>query len=360
MRIYHTIRDNDDYAAVSPRNFPHIFAVCRSITPYPQFQLVAIERVRGSDEYAHYILVNEPLESVETAVIHDGNHEDRHYGQMLILPYCDPNHGPMRDSTEAVRVRFEIRNVFLMTNRERFPVIVFDNADILPPFDSAIIPRNAQMNNSYRENNPHFMMNYLLERRNFRIHQFDIPFHQPGLQNLDRIHQNRSARRRAWMDDFEGGPWRRSRFENPNEYDTVYPIENRIIGGGAGIRSDTNDDVIRARRRERIETPPRRSVNTHAAAGAGASAASVAASAAASATAREPAALPTLQAFTIQALISHAITENMTCPISMNPIQKSTACVTSCQHVFERDSISQWMADHTTCPVCRQSTRMCV
>jgi SUMO ligase MMS21 Smc5/6 complex component len=67
-----------------------------------------------------------------------------------------------------------------------------------------------------------------------------------------------------------------------------------------------------------------------------------------------------LQAFTIQALISHAIKENMTCPISMNPIEQRTACVTSCQHIFDRASIQRWLQDNTTCPVCRQDASVCV
>jgi SUMO ligase MMS21 Smc5/6 complex component len=49
----------------------------------------------------------------------------------------------------------------------------------------------------------------------------------------------------------------------------------------------------------------------------------------------------------------------MTCPISMNPIAKASACVLSCQHVFERDSITHWLSDHENCPVCRQTSAIC-
>jgi hypothetical protein len=42
------------------------------------------------------------------------------------------------------------------------------------------------------------------------------------------------------------------------------------------------------------------------------------------------------------------------CPITMEPIQKSTAAVTSCGHVFQKEAITHWMQDHDTCPECRQ------
>jgi len=39
------------------------------------------------------------------------------------------------------------------------------------------------------------------------------------------------------------------------------------------------------------------------------------------------------------------------CPITYAPI--STAGVTSCGHVFERDAILSWLSTRNTCPVCR-------
>ena len=53
-------------------------------------------------------------------------------------------------------------------------------------------------------------------------------------------------------------------------------------------------------------------------------------------------------------LIEKAIREGATCPISMNPIQRTTAYVTDCNHVFERSSIERWLTTNSTCPYCRE------
>ena len=46
-----------------------------------------------------------------------------------------------------------------------------------------------------------------------------------------------------------------------------------------------------------------------------------------------------------------------TCPISTNDISPITASVTTCYHVFDTDSINEWIARNpinTPCPVCRK------
>jgi hypothetical protein len=43
-----------------------------------------------------------------------------------------------------------------------------------------------------------------------------------------------------------------------------------------------------------------------------------------------------------------------TCPITMEPIKKASAAITSCGHVFQKTAISHWMQNHDTCPECRQ------
>ena len=53
-------------------------------------------------------------------------------------------------------------------------------------------------------------------------------------------------------------------------------------------------------------------------------------------------------------LIEKAIREGATCPISMNPIQRTTAYVTDCNHVFEQSSIERWLTTNSTCPYCRE------
>lgn len=46
------------------------------------------------------------------------------------------------------------------------------------------------------------------------------------------------------------------------------------------------------------------------------------------------------------------IFESDFCPITNAPI--STAGVTSCGHVFEREAILSWLSTRNTCPICRR------
>lgn len=59
------------------------------------------------------------------------------------------------------------------------------------------------------------------------------------------------------------------------------------------------------------------------------------------------------------AMIRDAISQKATCPISMEPItQETAACVAPCYHVFQRESITTWLARETTCPTCREPCRL--
>jgi len=49
-----------------------------------------------------------------------------------------------------------------------------------------------------------------------------------------------------------------------------------------------------------------------------------------------------------------AETAGQTCPITMEPIKKAAAAITSCGHVFQKEAIAEWMEGHDTCPECRQ------
>ena len=53
-------------------------------------------------------------------------------------------------------------------------------------------------------------------------------------------------------------------------------------------------------------------------------------------------------------VLERAEAEGKLCPITMNPIRKSTASVTSCGHIFQSAAIQEWMSDNRTCPECRQ------
>jgi E3 ubiquitin-protein ligase ATL6/9/15/31/42/55 len=66
----------------------------------------------------------------------------------------------------------------------------------------------------------------------------------------------------------------------------------------------------------------------------------------------------TLPTFVSSLLIDHAIHEGATCSITLEPFTKESAVVTSCFHIFDRTAITEWLATHTTCPVCKQETRL--
>jgi len=50
-----------------------------------------------------------------------------------------------------------------------------------------------------------------------------------------------------------------------------------------------------------------------------------------------------------------ACKKNEQCSITLNAISPLTSAVTSCFHVFEFSAIEEWMATHTSCPVCREN-----
>lgn len=54
-------------------------------------------------------------------------------------------------------------------------------------------------------------------------------------------------------------------------------------------------------------------------------------------------------------VIADAVKSEASCPITMDPIKAETAaCVAPCYHVFEKEAIQGWLANHTTCPQCRE------
>ena len=57
----------------------------------------------------------------------------------------------------------------------------------------------------------------------------------------------------------------------------------------------------------------------------------------------------------IPLFVAEALLSNTECPITMDPVQKGAAAVTSCFHVFQRDAIEQWLEKHNTCPVCKKT-----
>lgn len=67
--------------------------------------------------------------------------------------------------------------------------------------------------------------------------------------------------------------------------------------------------------------------------------------------------VPRHQAFPkhlVDQVLASAEAAGQTCAITMEPIKKASASITSCGHVFQKDAIAHWMHSHNTCPECRQ------
>jgi hypothetical protein len=59
-------------------------------------------------------------------------------------------------------------------------------------------------------------------------------------------------------------------------------------------------------------------------------------------------------------IATDAVEREEVCPITMETITMETCAVTSCFHVFERDSLAMWHTVHKTCPVCKQGCSVVV
>jgi len=64
--------------------------------------------------------------------------------------------------------------------------------------------------------------------------------------------------------------------------------------------------------------------------------------------------IPLLQKRVADIMIAHAIQSKEKCPITMEPIDSASACVSPCYHCFEADAIRTWLSTNSTCPVCRE------
>ena len=59
--------------------------------------------------------------------------------------------------------------------------------------------------------------------------------------------------------------------------------------------------------------------------------------------------------FVASALLQQAIQKEECCPISMEDLTTENATVTSCYHIFNHESLQNWLETNTSCPVCKQS-----
>jgi SUMO ligase MMS21 Smc5/6 complex component len=65
--------------------------------------------------------------------------------------------------------------------------------------------------------------------------------------------------------------------------------------------------------------------------------------------------IPPLQKRVADIMIAHAIQSKETCPITMEPIDSASACVSPCYHSFQAEAIRTWLSTNSTCPVCREA-----
>jgi SUMO ligase MMS21 Smc5/6 complex component len=65
--------------------------------------------------------------------------------------------------------------------------------------------------------------------------------------------------------------------------------------------------------------------------------------------------IPPLQKRVADIMIAHAIQSKETCPITMEPINSASACVSPCYHCFQAEAIRTWLSTNSTCPVCREA-----
>jgi hypothetical protein len=62
-----------------------------------------------------------------------------------------------------------------------------------------------------------------------------------------------------------------------------------------------------------------------------------------------------LPAHVANIVLGDAISKNEVCPISSEAITRENASVTSCGHVFCKDSLETWFNIKDECPVCKQT-----
>lgn len=56
----------------------------------------------------------------------------------------------------------------------------------------------------------------------------------------------------------------------------------------------------------------------------------------------------------IDLVLNNFINEKKICPITMEQLNINTISITSCWHVFNKDSIQTWLVNNNTCPTCKQ------
>jgi hypothetical protein len=308
MQLYRS----DNGVAVPHDEFPELFAVCRSSVPFLQFQILSLDQSGfvGNGGHHYTFVENERIRNTNFVIEnHENSRRDGSYmvGQIHAARIDVDHYQP------PSRVRFEVRRIFLESPNFRIPVVFIDPMSMLPKPKNLVVPVNVERRQREDEQFNHMLQNEVLNQNNYSL---------------------RTSHRHHTMNEFRG-TWF---FQDENTYEDEYeerprPRRNRqrLVG------SVPHTPPTRPRGDEEI---PSSSSSSSASVSGGAS--------------------PTVQLsrFTVNAILNQAILEEMTCPISMARIEKDSAVVTGCQHVFERESITRWLTDHDTCPVCRMRTNV--
>ena len=305
MQLYRS----DNGAAIPHDEFPELFAVCRSSVPFLQFQILSIDQSGFVGNGAHHYTFVENERIRNTNFVIENHENSRRDGSYMVGQIYAANRDVDHYQPPS-RVRFEVRRIFLESQNLRIPVVFIDPMSMLPKPKNLVIPVNAERREREDEHFNHMLQNEVLNQNNYSY---------------------RNSHRYNAMNEFRD-TWF---FHHENMYEDEYEERPRPRRHRQRVVGTVQTPPTRPRGDEAFPTTPPSS----AAAGGGAVANTV-----------------QLSRFTVNAILNQAILEEMTCPISMARIEKSSAVVTGCQHVFQRDSITTWLTDHDTCPVCRART----
>lgn len=304
MQLYRS----DNGAAIPHDEFPELFAVCRSSVPFLQFQILSLDQSGFVGNGAHHYTFVENERIRNTNFVIENHENSRRDGSYMVGQI----HAANRDVDHyqpPSRVRFEVRRIFLESQNLRIPVVFIDPMSMLPKPKNLVIPVNAERREREDEHFNHMLQNEVLNQNNYSY---------------------RNSHRYNAMNEFRD-TWF---FHHENMYEDEYEERPRPRRHRQRVVGSVQTPPTRPRGDEAFPTTPPSS-----AAAGGVLANTV-----------------QLSRFTVNAILNQAILEEMTCPISMARIEKGTAVVTGCQHVFQRDSITTWLTDHDTCPVCRART----
>ncbi len=307
MQLYRS----DNGSAIPQDEFPELFAVCRSSVPFLQFQILSLDQSGFSGNGGRYCTFVENERIRNTNFVME-NHENGHRDGSYMVGQINAANREVDHYQPPTRVRFEVRRIFLDSPNLRIPVVFIDPISILPKPKNLVVPVNAERREREDTQFNHLLQNEVLNQNNY---SYRIP-HQ-------RDYESQSDHRDTmWGEEYENRPVRPHR-------------RTRVVG------AVPHTPPVRPRGDEAFISWP-----------AAAGAASVPPIPPVRATGERV----QLSSFTVNAILNQAILEEMTCPISMARIEKDSAVVTGCQHVFQRDSITRWLTDHDTCPVCRART----